>query len=194
MERRDAVKRVAIIMGGVLSATTMAALLEECKREPQYGTGTAFTPDEQQMIAEMSDIIIPRTHTPGAKDAGVPAFIILMMQDCYPDQAQADFHAGLKAFDDECRTKYGNTFLDLSPDKQAAAVKELDNHVLAKKKSNDSNSAPDPLAFYRHLKELTLLGYFTSKPGATEALRYVAIPGRYDGCVPYHKGDKAWAT
>ncbi|HVB03290.1 MAG TPA: gluconate 2-dehydrogenase subunit 3 family protein [Chitinophagaceae bacterium] len=202
MDRRDAVKRVAILMGGALSVSTMAVMLEECKREQQYGAGPAFTADENNMISAMCEIIIPRTHTPGAKDAGVPAFVVMMMQECYPDRDQADFHAGLKSFNDLCLHSYGNSFLDLTPDKQVAAVKELDSRVLAKKPGQDGrfsgkqpNSTPaDPLDFYRHLKELTLLGYFTSKPGATEALRYVQIPGRYDGCVPYHPGDKAWAT
>ena len=52
----------------------------------------------------------------------------------------------------------------------------------------------DPKPYFRMMKELTLLGYFTSKEGATQALRYVAVPGHYEGCVPYKKGDKAWAT
>ena len=52
----------------------------------------------------------------------------------------------------------------------------------------------DPAHYFRMMKELTILGYFTSEIGATQALRYVAVPGRYEGCVPYTKGEKAWAT
>jgi hypothetical protein len=44
------------------------------------------------------------------------------------------------------------------------------------------------------IKQLTILGYFTSETGATKALRYEAVPGKYDGAYPYKKGDKAWAT
>jgi len=50
-----------------------------------------------------------------------------------------------------------------------------------------------PAHYFTMMKQLTLLGYFTSKPGATEALRYVPVPGRYEGCIPYTKGEKAWA-
>ena len=52
----------------------------------------------------------------------------------------------------------------------------------------------DPNHYFHLMKQLTLWGFFTSEPGATKALRYVAVPGHYDGCVPYKKGDKAWAT
>ncbi len=197
MDRRHAVKQAAILMGGVLSASTLAVMLDGCNSELRQGKGTEFTDDEKNMVAAMADIIIPRTNTPGAKDAGVPDFIVMMMQECYPDKDQDQFHAGLAAFDKLCREKYGDPFLKLSPDKQATAVKDLDTKVLGKKdkSAGDKDKAgKDDLAFYRKLKELTLLGYFTSKPGATETLRYVQIPGRFDGCVPSHKGDKAWAT
>lgn len=192
MDRRVAVKQVAILMGGALSASTLSVMLDGCNPALRQGKGTEFTDDEKNMVAEMADIIIPRTNTPGAKDAGVPAFIVMMMQECYPDKDQDAFHAGLAAFDKECRQKYDGSFLKLSPDKQATAVRDLDKEVLGKKDNKEKTN--NDLAFYRKLKELTLLGYFTSRPGATETLRYVQIPGRYDGCVPYHKGDKAWAT
>jgi hypothetical protein len=122
----------------------------------------------------------------------VPAFIVMMMQECYPAEDQQKYHAGLAAFDSQCKEKYGRSFLKLSAEKQAEAVKDLDSEVLGKK--SKENKGSKDLAFYRTFKELTLLGFFTSKPGATETLRYMAIPGHYDGCVPYHKGDKAWAT
>jgi hypothetical protein len=189
MDRRDAVKSVAIMMGGVLTASTMSVMLNSCNTSMKEGKGIDFTDDEKGMVNRMTDVIIPKTDTPGAVDAGVPAFIVMMMQECYPDKDQQQFHAGLAAFDKLCKGRYKGNFLKLSPDKQETAVADLDKMVLGK------NSLPDKnLAFYRHLKELTLLGFFTSEPGATETLRYVQIPGRYDGCVPYKKGEKAWAT
>ena len=189
MDRRDAVKSVAILMGGVLSASTLSVMLDSCNTTLKKGNGINFTDDEKKMVSRMSDIIIPKTDTPGAVDAGVPAFIVMMMQECYPDADQQQFHAGLAAFDKLCHDQYNNHFLKLSPDKQETAVADLDKMVLDKKGQQDND-----LDFYRKLKELTLLGFFTSEPGATETLRYVQIPGRYDGCVPYTKGEKAWAT
>jgi hypothetical protein len=62
------------------------------------------------------------------------------------------------------------------------------------KKYNETKKEADPNHYFGMMKQLTLLGYFTSEIGATQALRYIAIPGKYEGCVPYKKGDKAWAT
>jgi hypothetical protein len=68
-----------------------------------------------------------------------------------------------------------------------AIDKEAKEYQAAKQKD-------DPSHYFTLMKQLTLLGYFTSEIGATQALRYEAVPGRYEGCVPYKKGDKAWAT
>lgn len=191
MNRRDAVKSVAIIMGGALTASTLSVMLDSCNSAPKQGKGADFTDDETKMVTRMADVIIPRTDTPGAVDAGVPAFVVMMMQECYPEKDQKQFHDGLAAFDKWCKDKYKESFLKLSPDKQETAVADLDKMILGDKGKNNDNK---DLSFYRKLKELTLLGFFTSEPGATKTLRYVQIPGRYDGCVPYKKGEKAWAT
>lgn len=177
------------MMGGALSATTLSVMLNSCNSAPEKGEGITFTPDEKKMISRMADVIIPKTDTPGAVEAGVPAFIVMMMQDCYPKKDQNDFHNGLAAYDKWCEKKYGQSFLNLSPEQQETAVAALDEAVLGKGDKKDKS-----LSFYRRVKELTLLGFFTSEPGATKTLRYVQVPGKYEGCVPYHKGDKAWAT
>jgi hypothetical protein len=73
--------------------------------------------------------------------------------------------------------------------------KELLTVVDKEQKSyNENKKEGDPNHYFALMKQLTLLGYFTSEIGATQALRYVAVPGRYEGCIPYKKGDKAWAT
>lgn len=189
MNRRDALKSVAVLMGGTLTATTLSVMLNSCNSGTQQGKDTDFTEDETKMVGRMADVIIPATDTPGAVDVGVPAFIVMMMQECYPAEDQKQFHAGLTAFDKSCKDQYGHSFLKLSPEDQEKAVADLDKKVLGKNKEKDKD-----LSFYRRFKELTLLGFFTSEPGATKTLRYVQIPGRYDGCMPYHEGDKAWAT
>lgn len=191
MNRRDAVRNVAIIMGGALTASTLTVMLDGCNTGPKQGKGPEFTEDEKKMVSRIADVIIPRTDTPGAVDAGVPAFIVMMMQECYPGDDQKAFHDGLAAFDKFCKDGHGNSFLKLAADKQEAAVADLDKTVLGQK---DKAAKKGDLSFYRTFKELTLLGFFTSEPGATKTLRYVQIPGRYDGCVPYKEGEKAWAT
>jgi hypothetical protein len=193
MDRRDALKNVALLMGGALTASTWSVMMEGCAHQVRTGKGTMFTDEEKKMVSLMADIIIPRTDTPGAADAGVPDFIVMMMQECYPDKDQQEFHDGLAAFDQFCHKQYGGSFLELSPEKQLEAVTALDKEVLSKPSSEEDKEDHD-FGFYRKLKELTLLGFFTSEPGATETLRYVQVPGRYEGCVPYQEGQKAWAT
>src|SRR5699024_5367047 len=118
-----------------------------------------------------------------------PAFIVMMMQECYPKDDQKQFHDGLAAFDAFCKEQYQHPFLDLSAEEQETAVADLDSKVLGEGEQKDKD-----LDFYRKFKELTLLGFFTSETGATETLRYVQVPSKYEGCVPYHEGDRAWAT
>lgn len=193
MNRREAVQSLTLLTGGILSASTIGILLDSCNNNIKTGKGTRFTDEERNTISRMADIIIPSTKIPGAIGAGVPSFVIMMMQQCYPAHDQDNFHKGLGAFDLVCKQNYGHHFLKLSGEKQIEAVKYLDNRVFDKNdpvgKSDESVSS-----FYRNLKGLTVLGYYSSKPGATEALRYLPVPGHYDGCVPYHKGDKEWAT
>ena len=54
-------------------------------------------------------------------------------------------------------------------------------------------TADSPPHYFRMMKELALLGYFTSEVGYTKAMRYVESPGRFDPCAPYTKGEKSWA-
>jgi hypothetical protein len=123
--------------------------------------------------------------------------------------------------DEASRKKNGKSFMDSSPEQRHDLLVELDKDANAfQKKVNDyynslteeqkhemamnknfdgsdplaTKKREDPSYYYLQMKQLTLLGYFTSEIGCTQARRYVETPGRYDGCVPYAKGDKAWAT
>ena len=81
--------------------------------------------------------------------------------------------------------------MELDAKQRTDLLKELD---IAQRDYQEKKEKEDPNHYFRMMKELTLLGYFTSKVGATQALRYLPVPGRYDGCVPYKKGERAWAT
>lgn len=191
MDRREAVKAVAAIMGGAFSASSLSIMLDSCTSVDKQSNGNSYTDDEERIIERICDIIIPRTDTPGAVDAGTPAFVMMMMNECYTAEDQKKFNEGLTSFDKECKEKLGYPFLRLSPEKQEEAVKNLDADTLGKK---NKKSDGEEFAFYRNLKALALLGFFTSEPGATKTLRYAQVPGHYEGCIPYHEGDKAWAS
>ncbi|RAJ06886.1 gluconate 2-dehydrogenase subunit 3-like protein [Chitinophaga skermanii] len=190
MNRRDALKNVAILMGTAISASTLAALTG-CNSGPK--NYTLQTPETRSLVAEICETIIPETSTPGAKAAKVDDFILVMMNDCYDAKAQGIFVDGLKAIDTAADKKYGKTFINLTADQKTELLTEIDKERIAYRDNKDKPKDAGP-HYFQIMKELTLLGYFTSEPGATKALRYEKVPGKYEGCIPYNKGDKAWAS
>lgn len=190
MDRREALKAVAILMGGTISVSSLSLMLNSCTTESKQSKGDNFTNSEKKIIERMCDIIIPRTDTPGAIDAATPGFVVMMMQECYIPADQQKFHLGLASFDKTCKEISGASFLKLKEGKPEEVVKTLDAEVLG---MENKNRKDDQSIFYRNLKALTLLGFFTSEPGATETLRFAQVPGKFEGCIPYHKGEKAWA-
>lgn len=198
MKRRDALGRVALLMGGTLSAPTMLAFLEGCKSATESSSALTFpfSADRKALVSEVAEIIIPKTDTPGAKDAKVGEFIEKMLKDCYAAKDQESFNKGLSELEKK-------DFLKSKPEEQTALLKEMeaaakDEMAKAgeeKKKYTEAGKeyTDAGVPFFRLVKELTLLGYFTSEPGATQALEYVAVPGRYDGCIDLKPGQKNWA-
>ncbi|NSL87490.1 gluconate 2-dehydrogenase subunit 3 family protein [Chitinophaga solisilvae] len=190
MHRRDAIRNVAILLGTAISASTLSAL-ESC-------TGSApknyelNKPATKALLAEIAETIIPTTSTPGAKAAKVDEFIVTMMNDCYKKEDQQNFLEGLKKIDAASEKKFKKDFMQLTPEQRTELLTEIDKERVEYNQRKDKKEG-DPTHYFQYLKELTLLGYFTSKEGATQALRYVPVPGKYEGCIPYKKGDKAWA-
>lgn len=189
MDRREALKRTAWIMGGVVSVPAMMGILKGCAAKPTIDWKPIFLTENQGiLISQVADIIIPKTDTPGAKETGVPGFIDLMLKDCYAKEDQDNFINGLTAFDEEAKKAYGNAFIDLHAEKQTEFVKKThDDAVKAKEEKRP---------FILMMKELTMLGFFTSEPGATQVLQYIAVPGSYKGCIPLKEAGngKTWAT
>ncbi|RBL91589.1 gluconate 2-dehydrogenase subunit 3 family protein [Chitinophaga flava] len=191
MHRRDAIRNVAILLGTAISASTLSAL-ESC-------TGSApknydlNKPETKVLLAEIAETIIPTTSTPGAKAAKVDEFIVVMMNDCYKKADQDIFLDGLKKIDTASQQKFKKNFMDITPEQRTELLTQIDKERVEYNKRKDKKEG-DPTHYFQYLKELTLLGYFTSKEGATQALRYVPVPGKYEGCIPYKKGDKAWAV
>jgi hypothetical protein len=190
MNRREAVRNVALLLGTALSASTLSAL-EGCN--PKGPENYALkAPETRSLLAEVAETIIPKTDTPGAKDAKVEDFIVTMLNDCYKTADQQFALDGLKKIDAASEKQYKKPFVKISAEEKTALLTEIDKERVAYNK-RDNKKEGDPTHYFQTLKELTLLGYFTSEPGATKALRYVPVPGKYEGCIPYKKGDKAWA-
>lgn len=193
IDRREALKKTALLMGAAVSASALTGILQGCKATPELlYTPVFFTPDQARIVTEVAEIIIPKTDTPGAKDAGVPGFIDTMLKDCYKKEDQDRFLAGLTSFEEEAKKAYGDSFIYCKPEQQVEHVKKTHEAALKEMKENKEAKRP----FILMAKELTLLGFFTSEPGATQVLQYIAVPGAYKGCVPLAEAGngKTWAT
>lgn len=189
MNRRDALERVALIMGGTVIGGSI--FLEGCKSSDKQPVNGLLTAEQIAFLDEVAETIIPTTDTPGAKAAKVGAFMNTMVTDCYEEKDQKIFVDGMAKIDEASRKRNGKPFLDSTADQRTALLNDLNKEL---KKYNEVKKEADPNHYFGMMKQLTLLGYFTSEIGATKALRYIAVPGKYEGCVPYKKGDKAWAT
>ena len=188
MERREAVQYIALLLGGTLVGAN--AFITGCKTADKKDN-TTFTQDDIAYLDEVADTILPTTSTPGAKAAKVGQFMTVMINDCYEPNDQKVFHEGLTKLNDAAKKQFNDDFMKLSPQQRHDLLVKLD----AEQKDYTNKKKPeDPAHYFRMMKELTLLGYFTSEIGSKQARRYVAVPGRYEGCIPYKKGDKAWAT
>jgi hypothetical protein len=188
MNRREALARVVAITGTMAFGSEF--FLTGCSVHGK-DRSVALTARDLTLMDEIAETIIPTTNTPGAKAAGVGAFMATMARDGYDDNTFAVFRKGLEQIDKASRTHHGKAFLDSSPGERTALLTELDRDAWNYMRQKARN---DPPHYFRLMKELTLMGYFTSEIGSTQALRYVETPGAYDGDVPYKQGDRAWVN
>lgn len=189
MDRRQALSRVALILGGTVVGANF--FLEGCKPADQEAkTGLDFDANDIAYLDEVAETILPATATPGAKAAKTGAFMTVMVKDCYEQKNQKIFREGMNTLNNQSKKKFDKVFLEITPEQRHELLVEIDKEQA---KYTSEKKQDDPPHYFRLMKELTLLGFFTSEVGATQALRYVEAPGRYDGCIPYKKGDRDWA-
>ncbi|MDH5609618.1 MAG: gluconate 2-dehydrogenase subunit 3 family protein [Cyclobacteriaceae bacterium] len=182
MDRREALTATAWLFGSAIVGG--AGFLSACN--PTSRTGATFREEDLSLLDEVGETILPATaSSPGAKAAGIAAFMHIIVRDCYSDDEQSVFFSGIGDIDLRAKKQYGKTFRMLSPEEKHRMVVQLD--VEAKQKQE---GIPH---YFTLMKQLTIWGYFSSEPGCTRALRYVPVPGRYKGCVPYTKGEGAWS-
>jgi hypothetical protein len=186
MNRREAVRRIALLMGGAMVGSEF---ILSGQAVPGKWPAAGFSDADKALLDEIGETIIPATDIPGAKAAKIGAFMAMMVTDCYNDNQHAAFLLGLRKIDDACRAKYGTSFMDSTP----AQRTELANGLDAEQRAyNRTKPQAAPAHYFRMMKELTILGYFSSEIGCTQAVKYVEVPGSYNGDYPYKKGDRAW--
>ena len=189
IDRREALKKTALLMGAAVSVSSIAAILNGCKATPELTYKPEFfTEDQARLVSEVAEIFIPKTDTPGAKEVGVPGFIDKVLKECYKPEEQERFLTGLTEFDEDAKKTYGDSFIYCKPEQQTELVKKYNDTAIKEK--------IQPRPFILMAKELTLLGFFTSQPGAEQVLQYEPVPGSYKGCIPLLEAGngKTWAT
>jgi hypothetical protein len=220
IDRREAIRRVTALLGGV-TLVGADALLLGCERPPEYLPIGSFLAEDVAFLDEVAETILPETATPGAKAARTGAFMAMMVTESYNETDREIFRAGMLTIDQASLQANNVSFMPATPEQRLAVLEVIDREQKAHSDARDEEmrnksmaylveqrqeAAPaadvgaaaaisdDPPAHYfRMMKELALLGYFTSEIGCTQAQRYIEAPGRFDPCVPYQPGEKSWA-
>lgn len=190
LSRREALHRLTLLVGGAISAPTLAALTSGCRAEPAPADWVpkALTADQVELLGTLVDVILPATDTPGASAVGVPMFIDTMLDGWAEPEDRQRFLTGLTGVDAAAQTAHGVGFRNATAAQQQTLLEALDRDAIAAR-----HAGTDPLPFFAHLKEWTLVGYYTSQVGATEELHWLPIPGRYDGNLPLTEVGRTWA-
>jgi len=182
MDRREVLKTSALMLGYAITAGTAAAVLNGCKADraldwkPEY-----LDLNKSFMVGDIAELIIPKTDTPGAKEAKVDRFIDAMLGAWKPADREK-FISGLDAFNVESEKQFKRGFSKCTPEQQA---KVLD--VLVK----DSEGKSEHI--FKSVRELTVLGYCSSEEGATTLLTYDPVPGPYQGCIDFSEVGATYA-
>jgi len=206
IDRREAIRLVSSLLGGA-ALVGGKALLAACERASfplEEATLGDFTAKDIAFLDEIAETILPATKTAGAKAANTGAFMALMVTDSYRPDEQRTFREGMRKVDDAMKKANGLSFMEATPMQRSAVLTVLDREqkramdarqAAAAEAAASEAAASDgrPAHYFRMMKELALLGYFTSEVGCKQALRYVETPGRFDPCIPYTPGEPAWA-
>jgi hypothetical protein len=203
IDRREAIRRVSVLLGGV-AFVGGSQLLTACAGDrPAAADSTKaaasgpapigeFSVADQQFLDEVADTILPTTSkSPGAKAAATGPFMALMVTDTYTPADQKIFRDGMTALDEACTKAHQTAFMQATPEQRTALLTTLDQEQHAFQKTRKPD---EPQHYFRMMKELTLLGFFTSEIGYTKAMRYKETPGKYEACLPYTKGETSWAS
>src|SRR6184192_968763 len=139
MDRREVLQKSALILGYAITGPTLAGLMSGCKAKPGLAFKPEFLNEEQAaLVSELAEIIIPKTDTPGAIEAGVPSFIDGLLKEVYSKEQKENFLKGLAAFDEEAKKAYGDSFVNCKPEDKNALFKKNHDEILSKNKEGCS--------------------------------------------------------
>lgn len=205
MDRREVLRTITYMTGFAVSAPVASALLSGCKAEPT-AEGMVFEPEflskaEYAFVSEVSEGILPKTDTPGAKEVGVPEYIDRVVAQIYSPADQERFRSGLQELMEIDANEIGKPLTDLNTEELIAFVAGLDEEMKAQWAEWEANppaseeEARERYNVFQDIKQLTIGGYFTTQEVATTQLAYDPVPGEWIGCGDLQEltGGKAWA-
>ena len=195
MNRRDAVKAIGVLLGTAVTPSVARAINAGYRAPPIGQAYRVLTPDPGALLATLPEHIIPATDTPGARAARVDMFIDGLLADIFTVEERDRFLAGLADVDARTNTAHGMTFMKATPVQQVGLLTSMQGEatVTPTGRPRRRRSGPAPRTFFPWLKELTVVGYYTSEIGASRELKYVHVAGRYDGDVPYRRVGRAYS-
>lgn len=189
MNRKDAIKKAGILMGGVVLTPAILKVIHAYSSDiDKVWEPSFFSQRQAEVVSSLSYVILPEGDSPSASQVGVPPFIESIVKDVYSKELQEHFLDGLDEFDKESQERFGGDFFNKNYDVKRDHVLDLLNLA-----QNYEFVDIDHPPFIFMFRELAILGYFTSEQGAKEVLLYENIPGRYDGCIPFSEIGRTWA-
>lgn len=192
MDRREALKRTALLTGYALSASTVAAVLNGCqsevKGEPEWEP-TFLSKEQGATVAEMAECILPKTDTPGAKDAGVHEFIDIMLAKYSKEEDQMFFTRGLEEIAAKVQEAHQKAFVDLNAAEQTALLQSIYESDKAILESGEKGFK----SFFINFRQSVIAAYFSSEKIGEEVLSYLPVPGEYIGCMPIEEVGNSWS-
>lgn len=191
ISRKEALKRAGLMMGGFVFAPAITGVLNGCTPQAGEWTPVAFDADQAATIKAIVDTIFPETDTPSASQAGIPGYIDELLTRNSSPEDQEEFTSELSTFMTQSEADLGTPFFEADAEMQHEYLMDIHRTASGQGETLKETSIPN---FFMKMKSMTVVGYFTSEPGATQVLRYAPIPGPYRGCVPLEEVGRTWAT
>jgi Gluconate 2-dehydrogenase subunit 3 len=205
MNRREYLKNTALFLGYAVSASALTATFIACKNERQVQLDwkpTFLTPNQAKTLGEMTETILPKTSTPGAKEIGVPQFIDSVLKNLLSEAEQQDFKKGLESLEQVCQKTNGKYFDECTLAQRETLLSQMDKAAVklppmsfggVSMANKDKGTADAPAIFFKRLKSLTVMAYFTSEKIGKEHLAYDPVPGDFIACMPLNAAQVSWS-
>ena len=172
MDRRTSIKTFLTLTAGV---TFLPSCFQEKEKSSILLKNMKIDSREEELVALLSETILPATDTPGAKDLSSHLFVLMMVDECFSREEREKFVKGLKEFRQLTKSKYDKSFRDMSATERRQFVQQIETK---------EGIPEDVLPFYAITKRLTIQSYTTSPHYVTKIQVYKLVPGKFSGCVP----------